>query len=176
MKKTILSIIIVLLAIVLCTAISPYALAVDGSNANNETINSATILSPEIEYRAEVLRLVNIERTNAGVTGLIEMKELQPLVEMRAKESATSFSHTRPNGTRFCSIFTDHAITYSYAGENLGFGFSTPARLVNAWMNSESHRSNILNPNFKYISAGYYKNANGKIYCSLLFYTPKAAK
>ncbi len=176
MRKTISSVIIILLAIVLCAAISPYALAVDESTANNATINSSTVLSPDMEYRAEVLRLVNIERANAGVTGLIEMKALQPLADIRAKESATSFSHTRTNGTRFCSIFADYSITYSYAGENLGFGFSTPERLVTAWMNSESHRSNILNANFKYVSVGYYKNANGKIYCSLLFYTPKATK
>ncbi len=173
MKKTISSIVVFLLTIMFCAAMSTYALAEDGSTTNNSTIDSTTVLSPDMEYRAEVLRLVNIERANAGVAELIEMKGLQPMADIRAKESATSFSHTRPNGTRFCAIFKDYSITYSYAGENLAYGFSTPERLVTAWMNSESHRSNLLNPNFTYSSVGYYKNANGRIYCSLLFYTPR---
>jgi len=40
-------------------------------------------------------------------------------------------------------------------------------------MNSKSHRENILSNNFTYAEAGFFKNSNGVIYCSLLMYTAK---
>lgn len=46
---------------------------------------------------------------------------------------------------------------YSAAGENLARGFSTSEGIVNAWMNSPSHRANILNPNFEDIGVGVVK-------------------
>ena len=36
-------------------------------------------------------------------------------------------------------------ISYKTAGENIAKGQKTPAQVVNAWMNSQGHRENILN-------------------------------
>ena len=40
---------------------------------------------------------------------------------------------------------------------------------MNAWMNSEGHRANILNPNFKKIGVGYRTNSQGTTYWTQLF-------
>ena len=41
------------------------------------------------------------------------------------------------------------------AGENIAKGYSTPERVVDAWMNSPGHRANILNPSYTMIGVGY---------------------
>ena len=56
-------------------------------------------------------------------------------------------SHVRPDwlpsGTPSCS---EYGVTDAAAGENAAWGSVSPEEVVNAWMNSEGHRANILNP------------------------------
>ncbi len=162
------------IALIFCICISmPVAMAA-GETETKET--SAAVLTEEekvAEFKTEVIRLVNIEREKAGVDPLEEMDMLNAMADLRAEESAASFKHTRPDGTRCFTVFAENEMKYRAAGENLAYGFSTPARVVRAWMNSESHCRNILDPDFEFIGIGYYINENGRIYCSQLFYTPK---
>lgn len=123
-------------------------------------------------FRAEVVRLINLERTSNGLDALEEMQALADMAAVRAEESAVSFSHIRPDGADCSAIFSDYHIAYSAAGENLSQGFSSPAKLVSAWMGSESHCANILNEKFIYIGIGLYVNEDGRVYCAQLFYTP----
>lgn len=125
-------------------------------------------------FKSEVLRLINIERVNNGLNALQEMPTLNKLADVRAQESNVLFSHKRPNGTMCSTIFSDYDLSYSTIGENLAYGYSTPSTLVKAWMNSKSHRENILSNHYTYTGIGYYKNQNGTLYCSQLFYTPQS--
>ncbi len=170
-----------IIAIIVCLSLStPVAYAANETDAT--AVTEATLATvavaedPVALYKAEVLRLVNIEREKIGASALKSLDTLIPMADVRAKESAASFSHTRPNGTRCFTIFSENSMKYIAAGENLAYGFNAPASVVAAWMKSEGHKRNILDPDFKYIGIGYYANENGKIYCSQLFYTPKAAK
>jgi len=45
--------------------------------------------------------------------------------------------------------------TLLYEGENIAWGYDTSEAVVNGWMNSEGHRSNILNGNYTDIGIGY---------------------
>ena len=73
---------------------------------------------------------------------------------VRAKETATLFDHTRPNGTGFYTAFN---FTCNYMGENIGCQPNMTAEsIVNAWMNSSGHRANILNSHYTSISVGLY--------------------
>lgn len=70
------------------------------------------------------------------------------------------FSHTSPTyGTPF-EMMRSLGISYSSAAENIAMGQSTPQAVVDAWMNSEGHRANILNANFTQIGVGYVANGN----------------
>lgn len=51
-------------------------------------------------------------------------------------------------------------ISYRTAGENIAKGQRTPKEVVNAWMNSQGHRANILNSSFTKIGVGYVKDGN----------------
>jgi len=123
-------------------------------------------------FRAEVVRLVNLERANNGLDVLAETRALTDMADIRAEESAVSFSHTRPDGADCSGIFSDCGIGYSAAGENLSCGFSTPSELVAAWMGSESHRANILSEKFTCLGVGLCIKEDGRIYCAQLFYAP----
>jgi len=124
-------------------------------------------------FSAEVIRLVNVERANNGLVALSEAKFLGDLAQIRAQESAVLFAHKRPDGRSCSTVYSDSGLTYRAAGENLAYGYSTPSELVKAWMDSKSHRENILSKNFVHTKVGFYQNENGVIYCSMLFYTPQ---
>jgi len=116
------------------------------------------------EWRAEILRLVNIERQRAGVSTLRHDQELEDLATQYACEMIhyDFFAHDNPvTGTELrdraeefgIRILTDND-NYFAIGENLAAGQSTPARAMSDWMASEHHRDNILDPTFTELGVG----------------------
>ena len=79
--------------------------------------------------------------------------------EVRAGELPKKFSHTRPNGS---SCFTAVRSSYGYIGENIAAGQRSPEEVVESWMNSEGHRKNILNKNFRNLGVGYVNVENSE--------------
>ena len=112
------------------------------------------------KYVLEVVELVNEERAKEGIAPLELDLALCEAAEIRAQEAKKSFSHTRPNGERCFTALSEAGITYKIAGENLGGHIKTPKRAVAAWMNSEGHRKNIMNPRFTHIGVGYVSSGN----------------
>lgn len=133
----------------------------DGDTGNGETT--------EKSFAEQVVDLVNIERTKAGLSPLTINKTVESAALVRAREIETSFSHTRPDGTSFTSVLKEHGVSYMRAGENIAWGQKTPEIVVNGWMNSPSHRANILNASFNTIGVGHYQNAKGVNYWTQLF-------
>jgi uncharacterized protein YkwD len=145
----------------------------------DEAVSAAAMLPSETagqkeepDFKAELFRLVNEERERLGLHALAGFEKLDEISSVRAFEAADTFSHTRPNGESCGTIFGEFGLSYEAAGENLSFGFISPKRLFDAWMASPSHRENIVNPGFAFAGIGYEAGEDGKMYCSLLFYTP----
>ena len=111
------------------------------------------------KYPLEVLRLVNIERARVGLAPLTLARDLTASAYVRAKELPYKFSHTRPNGSK---CFTAMPQIGHVLGENLAGGQSTPKQVVQAWMDSKTHRENILSKNFKEMGVVYYYQSNSK--------------
>ena len=98
-------------------------------------------------YRQEVLNLVNAERAKYGLQPLVMGDaKLTAAAQQRAEEIATVNSHVRPNGTKWYTVLSEYGVTDAAAGENAAWGSVSPEEVVNAWMNSEGHRANILDP------------------------------
>ena len=119
-------------------------------------------------FATEVTRLVNAERAKNGLGAVTVNAKVQQAAQVRAGEQAQSFSHTRPNGASCFTALTEAGATYRGAGENIAYGQSTPAAVMNAWMNSEGHRANILNASFTNIGVGYTV-INGTPYWAQMF-------
>lgn len=95
----------------------------------------------------------NETRMAVGLQSLTESKKLNLAARMKAENMVVNnyFSHTSPTGISPWHWFSKAGYTYKYAGENLAIGFFESEEVFNAWLNSPSHKANILNPNYKEI-------------------------
>ena len=93
----------------------------------------------ELTFAEQVVELVNQERTKAGLNAVTLDQNIASAALVRAKEIETSFSHTRPNGSKFSTALTEQGVTFKGAGENIAWGQKSPEAVMQAWMNSEGH-------------------------------------
>lgn len=89
------------------------------------------------------------------------------------------FAHTAPDGTDPWHWFEKVGYKYAYAGENLAIDFSDSLDVERAWMNSPTHRENILNEHFTEIgiatAVGMYQGRM-TTFVVQAFGTPKSAE
>ncbi|MDD6069370.1 MAG: CAP domain-containing protein [Clostridiales bacterium] len=123
----------------------------------------------ELSFAKQVAKLVNEERAKAGLPALEYDTEIASVALVRANEITASFSHTRPDGRKFSTVLTDNGIRFTGAGENIAWGQKSPEQVMEAWMNSDGHRANILDANFNKIGVGHYQDASGRNYWVQLF-------
>ena len=103
----------------------------------------------------EVLAQCNAQRQANGIAALSLDPELTKAANIRAQEIATLFSHTRPDGRKCFTVLDQIGYSYWSAGENIAAGYGNSSAVMNGWMNSPGHRSNILNVGFKRLGVGY---------------------
>ena len=117
---------------------------------------------------AELLKQINQKRSASGLSTLSYSADLQASADIRAKESVQNFSHLRPDG-RGCE--TAVTVDYTVTGENLiqvTSEFATADIMMDTWMNSPTHRNNILLASFTKMAVGIYVS-NGTTYVSTVF-------
>ena len=136
-----------------------------GSTSGTTTKNNGDLTSDELE----VFNLINAKRTANGLSPLNIDNELQNVARVKAKDMVDNnyFSHNSPTyGTPF-NMMKNFGITYKTAGENIA-GNSSNQGAVEAWMNSEGHRANILNSSYNYTGVAVVKSTKyGKIYVQM---------
>ncbi|MCQ2497510.1 MAG: CAP domain-containing protein [Lachnospiraceae bacterium] len=101
---------------------------------------------------------INAQRQAAGLSPLIWSDGLEQASAVRAVEASQKWSHDRPNGTEYWTV--NSALVY---GENLAMGYYDAPSAVTAWMNSPTHKDNILYGPFKTGGIAIHI-ANGKWY------------
>jgi len=99
----------------------------------------------------EIIRLTNIQREKKGLSLLISDQKLEQAAREKAKDMFAKdyWAHVSPIGTQPWSFITNAQYIYRYAGENLARDFSDPNSVVQAWMDSPSHRENLLNGRYE---------------------------
>ncbi|TMV50750.1 serine protease [Paenibacillus mesophilus] len=109
-------------------------------------------------YADQVVSLVNQERAKAGLSPLASDPALTNMALDKAKDMYNNnyFDHNSPTYGSPFDMMKAYGINYSYAGENIAKGQRNPQEVMNAWMNSQGHRQNILSPNFTKIGVAYY--------------------
>ncbi len=119
----------------------------------------------------EVLRLVNAERAKKGVPPLVLDEKLCTISNIRATEIQEFFDHERPDGTSWWELLSEYDVPYLAAGENIAAGFRSPEAVVNAWMNSEGHRKNIMKSDYKKMGVAcvYFENDPYHYYWEQIF-------
>lgn len=110
---------------------------------------SSTVLASSSS--SEILALVNKERIASGNAELVWNEKLARAAEMKAEDMFQNnyWAHYSPSGTSPWDFFTKAKYEYKHAGENLARGFPNSEDAVTAWMNSASHKANIVSKKYK---------------------------
>lgn len=101
----------------------------------------------------QIVALTNAKRAENGVGDLTFNSQLASAASAKAANmfSENYWAHNSPSGKTPWNFIATAGYRYLYAGENLARDFSDAGSVVDAWMNSLSHRNNLLDPNFKEI-------------------------
>jgi len=126
-------------------------------NETRDADMAAERIARQQRYRAEIIRLVNLERERHGLHTYEINQDLMRFSQTRASEVARSFSHTRPNGLN--------------AGYEIITGAASPENALRRWMDSPGHRAAILNPRRTTVGAGVYITHTGGVVWQMYFYT-----
>ena len=133
---------------------------IEETHTHSKVEQTAQNTKPTIsEKNSDIIGIINNYRISKGLKLLKTSELLCNIAKIRAEESSICWSHTRPNGQKIDSLLSGSNIHWTILGENLARHKNAPAEaIVNAWMNSKSHRENLLNSRYKYCGITEYQN------------------
>lgn len=119
-------------------------------------INSVFSTTPDSASLSKegVIIWTNKMRLEQGLPPLKENNELNIAAKNKLEDMFDNqyFEHISPKGLGVGDLAKESGYFYILVGENLAFGnFKNDEAVVEAWMNSEGHRANILNTNYSEI-------------------------
>ena len=118
-------------------------------------------------FEDQVLVLVNQRRTAGATCGGAPYAPVAPLTmngtlrtaaRLHSQDMAAQnyFSHTSLDGRTFSQRMTNAGYAGAFPwGENIASGQPTPQAVVDAWMSSPGHCTNIMNGSYRSIGVGY---------------------
>ena len=117
------------------------------------------------DAQARALQLLNRDREKHGLAPLVYSAALTELADRYAADLIARgfFSHDDPDGRSPFDRMRVAGIAYRHAGENLAINDSVDAAQA-AFMNSPTHRANVLQPQFTEVGIGVRVAPNGKTY------------
>ena len=130
----------------------------------NETIENVEYST--LDY--QIAELINAYRISEGLAPL-------NILNAASKEAISHNHYMVDQGSPSHDYFyvrsqnLKDAVNAKTVSENVGYGFSSAASLVNAWLNSEGHRENIENPDFTDFGISTKQDADGNNYFTNIF-------
>lgn len=99
----------------------------------------------------ELVTFTNQKRAENGLAPLAQNTKLSEAAGKKADDmfAKNYWAHNSPDGVTPWVFIKDSGYNYVYAGENLARGFNNSSDVVDAWMASSTHRTNILSSNYK---------------------------
>jgi len=115
----------------------------------------ASLLNPISDFNDnDIVSITNNARISNGLKPLSTNTNLDLAAQDKLQHMADNnyFAHLSPTGTTPWFWIKKNNYSYIFAGENLAAGFNNASDIVNAWLNSPSHRANLLSS--KYTEVG----------------------
>lgn len=111
---------------------------------------------------AALLAATNKEREANSKTDFTLNQQLSAAAQAKADDMAKRdyWSHNTPDGKAPWVFIDASGYQYQKAGENLAYGFANSQETVSGWMNSPSHKENILDPSFREVGFGIANSEN----------------
>lgn len=100
----------------------------------------------------QVLEQTNLRRLEAGLQQFQLNNSLSDAARRKAADmfAFNYWAHTNPNnGTEPWFFFDAAGYNYRYAGENLARDFAATSPMVQAWIDSPTHRDNLLSTRYQ---------------------------
>jgi uncharacterized protein YkwD len=117
----------------------------------------------------EALALVNKARKDAGLNELkMDTGHLMVAADIRAKEITIDWAHERPDHDKWETVYDEEDAEYNARGENLAKGHTSAEEVFKAWMDSPSHRANIMEARFTHVAIACFEY-DGHFYWVQLF-------
>ncbi|MFP3896464.1 MAG: CAP domain-containing protein [Anaerolineales bacterium] len=128
--------------------------------AHNPTPTSTPTTSPS-DFAQRVIELTNEERIKRGLAPLETSPALMDAARGHSEDMACndSLSHIGSDDSDPGERISRAGYDWWTYGENIAAGYPSPEDVVNGWMASPDHRTNILNPDYCDIGVGYAYNA-----------------
>ncbi|WP_223163788.1 CAP domain-containing protein [Nocardioides humilatus] len=163
---------VVVLAAALLVAPSTTASSAASTSGDRGTHRAGSVhqAARVVTLRERVIELINNKRTDHGCRALGSNPALGRAAQIHTRKMAAAgdsgtLSHQLPGEAGLGARITAAGYTgWRLVGENIAFGYTTPADVVQGWMNSRTHRANILNCNFRQTGVGFARSANGTVY------------
>ncbi len=120
-------------------------------------------------YESQVLALINSVRASNGLGPLAAVQSLTDVARSRSLDmlSKNYFSHYSPEGKNVFNFLREAGIGYSYGGENLAHSYPASAgsadAFMNAWLNSPTHRANLLRGEYTKVGIGFAENGDRRV-------------
>lgn len=129
--------------------------------------------------RSQLVQMLNQTRKSMGLNALTENTKLDQAAELKANDMIANgyFNHTSPSGVTPWYWFSQTGYAYKYAGENLAIGFYDSAEVYDAWLNSPSHKENMISPYYSEVGTAVVNGfgSSNAIVVVQLFGTQKTA-
>jgi uncharacterized protein YkwD len=109
------------------------------------------------DYAAEVVTLINRERSEGGLEPLTPEPRLMAAAEAHTRDMAEGnfFSHVGSDGSEVAERLEAQGYDWRAYAENLGCGYASPADLVEGWLESPPHRENLFHPVADELGVGF---------------------
>lgn len=108
-------------------------------------------------YGSDILvQLTNKTREQYNVNPLNPNATLMSAAQAKAEHMVKNkyFAHFAPDGTTPWQFFNESGYSYKIAGENLAITNEDEQAVITSWMNSPTHRDNLLNNQYSDIGIG----------------------
>jgi len=111
---------------------------------------------------SNLLAGTNAERTSRGLAPLAINGQLNSSAASKAADMVARdyWAHNTPDGQEPWVFFDAAGYNYQKAGENLAYGFGTSSETITGWMNSPSHRDNMLDAEYTEVGFGFLNSPN----------------
>lgn len=128
---------------------------------NQSNHNGVLAYATEISSH-KLLSSTNEQRQRYGAGQLKINDNLSRAAQAKANDMAKRdyWSHTTPDGTQPWKFVQDSGYGYQKAGENLAYGFDSSKDTVTGWMNSPTHKENMLDRAYTEVGFGYANVSN----------------
>lgn len=149
-------------------------------SASAQPAKTSQAASPQAAC-AELVKLINAQRSQAGLKALGTTDQLSAAAQVRAKDLSGGYIEFRADGSEWSSVLEKNNVSASYVDESfvVGIGYDTAALALQKALATDSAKAAMLSREFTHLGVGYVHDANGyggyQDFWSLLYITAENA-